>query len=50
MVGNKISLCKDYRLNQYRYNESLLYLNLARTQSYARHDNNVCGALRSKQS
>ena len=25
MVGNKISLCRDYRLNQYRYNESLLY-------------------------
>ena len=26
MIGNKISLCRDYRLNQYRYNESLLYL------------------------
>ena len=26
MIDNKISLYKDYRLNQYRYNESLLYL------------------------
>ena len=25
MVDNKISLYRDYRLNHYRYNESLLY-------------------------